>query len=76
MGKYSRSHKINTNHPVFPHQKSPCREDGFEDRRLDRERAQKKKKKTEGWVFIQRSVKGNATTRAANINRALMDTTS
>ncbi|UOW60333.1 hypothetical protein MDV098.9 [Gallid alphaherpesvirus 2] len=43
MGKYSRSHKINTNHPVFPHQKSPCREDGFEDRRLDRERAQKKK---------------------------------
>ncbi|AFM74679.1 hypothetical protein MDV098.9 [Gallid alphaherpesvirus 2] len=44
MGKYSRSHKINTNHPVFPHQKSPCREDGFEDRRLDRERAQKKKK--------------------------------
>ncbi|UOW61701.1 hypothetical protein MDV098.9 [Gallid alphaherpesvirus 2] len=52
MGKYSRSHKINTNHPVFPHQKSPCREDGFEDRRLDRERAQKKKKKKNGGMGL------------------------
>ncbi|ABF72375.1 hypothetical protein MDV098.9 [Gallid alphaherpesvirus 2] len=57
MGKYSRSHKINTNHPVFPHQKSPCREDGFEDRRLDRERAQKKKKKNGGMGLYSKKCK-------------------
>ncbi|UOW65564.1 hypothetical protein MDV098.9 [Gallid alphaherpesvirus 2] len=52
MGKYSRPHKKNTNHPVSPHQKSPCREDGFEDRRLDRERAKKKKKKKNGGMGL------------------------